>query len=43
VGLAHADVADQDDVGLGCDEGQAEQVLDVRAVDFLGLSIGIEY
>jgi hypothetical protein len=36
VGLANADVADQDDVGLGCDEGQTEQVLDVRAVDFLG-------
>ena len=35
-GLPEADVADQDDVGLGCDEGQAEQVLDVRAVDLLG-------
>jgi hypothetical protein len=32
--LAEADVADQDDVGLGCDEGQAKQVLDLRAVDF---------
>jgi hypothetical protein len=27
--LAEADVADQDDVGLGCDEGQAKQVLDL--------------
>ena len=26
--LADADVADQDDVGLGCHEGQTEQVLD---------------
>src|SRR6516165_3457263 len=34
--LAEADVADQDDVGLGCDEGQTEQVLDLRAVDFFG-------
>src|SRR6266446_5022312 len=34
--LAEADVADQDDVGLGCDEGQTEQVLDLRAVDLFG-------
>jgi hypothetical protein len=33
VRLAEADVADQDDVGLGCDGGQTEQVLDLRAVD----------
>src|SRR6202049_726592 len=33
VRFAKADVADQDDVGLGCDEGQTEQVLDLRAVD----------
>jgi hypothetical protein len=26
--FAEADVADQDDVGLGCDEGETEQVLD---------------
>jgi hypothetical protein len=34
--LADADVTDQDDVGLGCDEGQTEQVLDLRAVDLFG-------
>src|SRR6202050_2386578 len=34
--FAEADVADQDDVGLGCDEGQTEQVLDLRAVDLFG-------
>ena len=28
MGLAEADVADQDDVGLGCDEGETEQVLE---------------
>jgi hypothetical protein len=33
VRFAKADVADQDDVGLGCDEGQTEQVLDLRTVD----------
>ena len=32
--LAEADVADQDDVGLGRDELQAEEVLDLRPVDF---------
>ena len=36
MGFANANVTDQDDVGLGCDEGQTEQVLDLRAVDFLG-------
>src|SRR6202049_3129257 len=36
VRLAEADVAYQDDVGLGCDEGQTEQVLDLRAVDLFG-------
>jgi hypothetical protein len=36
MGLAEADVTDQDDVGLGCDEGQTEQVLDLRAVDLFG-------
>jgi hypothetical protein len=34
--LAETDVADQDHVGLGCDEGEAEQVLDLRAVDLFG-------
>jgi hypothetical protein len=34
--FAEADVADQDDVGLGCDEGQTEQVPDLRAVDLFG-------
>ena len=36
VGFAKADVTDQDDIGLGCDEGQTEQVLDLRAVDLFG-------
>jgi hypothetical protein len=36
--FAEADVAYQHDVCLGCDEGQTEQVLDLRAVD---LSIGV--
>src|ERR1700674_6036681 len=34
--FAEADVADQDDVGLGCDEGETEQVLDLWAVDLFG-------
>src|SRR4029077_16531581 len=34
--LADADAADQDDVSLGCDEGQTEQVLDLWAVDLFG-------
>ena len=33
VRLAEADVADEDDVGVGGDKGQTEQVLDLRAVD----------
>lgn len=36
VRLAKADVTDQHDVGLGCDEDQTEQVLDLRAVDLFG-------
>jgi hypothetical protein len=36
VRLAKADVPYQDDVGLGCDEGQTEQVLDLLAVDLFG-------
>ena len=31
--LAETDGADEDDVGVGCDEGQTEQVLDLRAID----------
>jgi hypothetical protein len=34
--IAKANVTDEDDVGLGCDEGQTEQVLDLRAVDLFG-------
>jgi hypothetical protein len=34
--LPKADVPYQDDVGLGCDEGQTEQVLDLWAVDLFG-------
>jgi hypothetical protein len=33
--FAEADIADQDDVGVGGDEGKAEQVLDLRTVDRL--------
>ena len=33
MGLAEADIADQDDVGMGGDEGESEQVLDLRTVD----------
>src|SRR5262249_61192353 len=36
VRLAEADGADEDDVGLTFNEGQPEQVLDLRAVDLLG-------
>jgi len=34
VRFAEANIADQDDVGLGGDESQTEQVLDLRPVDF---------
>jgi hypothetical protein len=36
VGFAEADIADQDDVGVGGDEGEAEQVLDLRTIYLLG-------
>jgi hypothetical protein len=35
VRLAETNGTDEDDVGVACDEGQAEQVLDLRAVDLL--------
>jgi hypothetical protein len=34
VGLAHADAADEDYIGMVFEEGHAEQVLDLDAVDF---------
>src|SRR5262249_50065322 len=34
--LAEADIADQHNIGVGCDEGEAEQVLDLRTVDLFG-------
>jgi hypothetical protein len=33
-----ADGADEDDVGLGWDEGQTQQVLDLQAVDLFWLA-----
>ena len=33
VSLAQANCTNEDDVGVGCDKGQAEQILDQRAVD----------
>jgi hypothetical protein len=33
VGFAQSNVADQDDVGAGCDEVETKQVLDLRPID----------
>src|SRR5262245_22473382 len=36
VRFTEADGTNKDDVGVGCDEGQTEQVLDLGSVDFFG-------